>query len=230
MPLKISKKYLLLISIALFVSFVFFSYLVAREKFTRFDFDMTVKFQDRIPPVLDYPFSTLSVLGSAEVSMSIWLIVAVFLFLRRFFLASITQILLPIALVLEIFGKVFIYHPAPPHLFYRGVISFNFPSSFVHTEYSYPSGHMTRAAFVITFLMIYLYLRHGFKVQLILQPILLGLYIAMAVSRIYLGEHWTTDVVGGALIGSSFGLMSALFIPYKKRYLSSIHTEEIDGK
>lgn len=213
---KIHKKYLILLSVLLFLLFIFFSYLVAKERLTQWDFDMTVKLQDRIPRRFDYPFSTLSVMGSAEVTGAIWFLIFVFLLVKRFWLAAVSQMLLPLAMFIEIFGKVFVHHPAPPYLFYRGVIKFSFPSSFVHTDYSYPSGHMTRTAFIVTFIVVYLYLRFSYKTQIVFLPLLVGLYVTMAISRIYLGEHWSSDVIGGALIGSSFGVLSALFVPHKK--------------
>lgn len=183
---------------------------------------MTVKFQDRIPRRFDYPFSWLSIIGKAEISMAIWGALMIYLFIRKFWLAGVSMLLLPLALLMEIFGKVFVYHPAPPHLFYRGVIKFNFPTDFVHTDYSYPSGHMTRTAFITTFLMVYFLNRAGIKTQLIILPVLLGIFFAMGISRIYLGEHWSTDVIGGALVGVSFGILSGMLVPFKK-HLTSHH-------
>lgn len=196
--------------------FIGFSYLVAKETFTQWDFDMTVKFQDRISHRFDYPFSWLSIIGKAEISMAIWGFIMIYLFIRKFWLAGLSMFLLPLALLMEIYGKLFLYHPAPPHLFYRGVIKFNFPTDFVHTDYSYPSGHMTRTAFITTFLVVYFFLRTSWKVQLIIQPLLIGLFFAMGISRVYLGEHWSTDVIGGAFVGVSFGIISGLFVPLKK--------------
>ncbi len=216
---------LLFLAVFLFFSFVLFSYLVAKEIFTKFDFDITVKFQDNISRRFDYIFSVFSLLGMVETTGIIWLFTGAYLLIKRYWLALLSLGLLPLALALEVFGKVFLYHPAPPHLFYRGVLDVTFPSHFVHTNYSYPSGHMLRTAYLITFFILFLYFRTGIKRQLFLGSLLLGIFVVMTISRIYLAEHWTTDVIGGALLGASCGILSALFIPSKKPGHSELVSE-----
>src|SRR3990167_2170905 len=211
-----NKKFLFVIAAFLFILFIFFSYLVAKETFTQLDFDLTVKFQDRIPRRFDYLFSWFSVLGSAEVTGIIWLTLFILMAIKKFWLAALSLFLLPLALVIEVFGKVFVHHPAPPFMFYRGVLDIEFPKYFVHDFYSYPSGHETRTAFLIAFLMCFFFFRRSKYFQTITQPILVGILVIMTVSRIYLGEHWTSDVVGGFLIGASFGLFSGITIPKKR--------------
>lgn len=60
--------------------------------------------------------------------------------------------------------------------------------------YPYPSGHMLRS--VLLFGAIYLLWQNSVGRVLIL--LVLG---GMAVTRVYMGVHWPSDVIGGALLG-----------------------------
>ena len=61
-------------------------------------------------------------------------------------------------------------------------------------SYPYPSGHALRSTILLG--TIYFLSKNGLlRVGVVL--VLLGLLI----SRVYLGTHWTSDVVGGALLG-----------------------------
>lgn len=211
----LNKRLLTIIAVLLFIAFIYFSYLVAKEVFTQLDFDSTVKIQDKIPRRLDYIFSWFSVLGSYQVTGIIWLVIFILLLFKRFWITALSLFLLPLALAIEVFGKSYVVHPAPPVLLYRGVLDVNLPLEYVHDLYSYPSGHETRTAFLIIFLMLFFAFRKGRNFGLIAQPALLGVLAIMTVSRIYLGEHWTTDVVGGFLIGTSFGLLAGVTVPKK---------------
>lgn len=78
---------------------------------------------------------------------------------------------------------------------------------FVDTA-AYPSGHANNAAVVyILFIMLVPQARHvGWQVVAALLILVTGL------SRIMLGVHWPTDVIGGWMLGTAFALLAAAVI------------------
>lgn len=77
---------------------------------------------------------------------------------------------------------------------------------------AYPSGHANNAAVVyILFIMLVPQARHpGWQLAAAAMIIVTGL------SRIMLGVHWPTDVIGGWMLGTSFALMAAAVIAYRR--------------
>lgn len=73
---------------------------------------------------------------------------------------------------------------------------------------SFPSGHTSQAFFMVTLLT------NHFQVIPMLSALLYGVALLVAFTRIYVGAHYPRDVIGGAILGSVWGIVVGLVATY----------------
>lgn len=189
-----------------FLAFFGVFFLEIKRTFSVFDLDITVFLQTVTPRTLDVPLSIMSLLGSFEIAVLLVLFIALFVFRKEkkifFSLAFFGMIL-----VFEFVGKLGLFHPGPPPSFFRYTLPFSFPTSYVETQSSFPSGHVSRTLFLVI-TAAFVAGRYFKKKANAFKIFLLVYAVAMVLSRIYLGEHWASDTIGGFLLGTAMGFFT----------------------
>ena len=210
------RLHLLLLGLVLLLSFTIFSRFIKHGGLKQIDFAVTVKLQERIDTSSRLRLASLtgdvmegsSFLASPMVSIIAIIVITFITFIKRkrFRAAAlIIPIIFGLMTLAEIYGKSVVHHPAPPFFLLKNPTSI-FPKYYIWENFSYPSGHAARAVFLAMLLFFTIKRRVWVMVSLILFVILIS------ISRIYLGHHWVSDVIGGLILGSGSGLLTILLL------------------
>jgi len=204
----------MLLAIVLLGLFTLFSRQVKRGSFTSIDFDTTVRVQGAVAKLDIARFEgfleDIGVFASPTVSIAGTGVLTLWAAKKR----RLAALLIPVAFVLmtiaEIYGKSVVHHPAPPFFLLKNPTTI-FPTYHVWEEFSYPSGHAARATFLaIVFWFLAMKQFNNITISRKLWiGLALGVYVGIiSLSRIYLGHHWLTDIIGGLVLGSGFALLT----------------------
>lgn len=156
--------------------------------FIKFDLNIILYVQENLrTESINFWMQQITSLGSIFLALIVfWLIVRGNRNERLVGLTAVISVVFEVALV-NGFLKNIVARPRP-YVFSSDII----PAIDILSEYSFPSGH-TALAFAMAFVL-YRYLPKKYSVVAIVVASLVG------VSRVYLGVHYLSDVLGGIIV------------------------------
>lgn len=151
----------------------------------------------------DDVFVCLAILGENYIILPLTFLIAVYFGLQKNWRACLHVLALMFLTAGAIgFFKHLIYSPRP-----LGLMIYDTSSSF-------PSGHTALAVSIFGFLGFYCAQCLDKKWRWIPYVLAGGLMTLVAFSRIYLGAHWLTDVLGSILLGAA--ILLAIIVSYRR--------------
>ena len=196
------KQYFLIM--ITFIFFMILSMFLTFEKELGIDIFVYNLIKPFICPTLTKFFKYVTWFGSA---IGILIFTAVFLVLLKDNRYKIAMLLNLIGSVLLNQGlKFFFMRERPKDIFLVE-----------ETGFSFPSGHSSVALAFYGFLIYLVWTRfQNIKLKITLIVILLSLIILIGISRIYLGVHYFSDVLGGYLITLAYLILFIIILDKKK--------------
>lgn len=185
----------------LIASFLLLTFLVAKQVTRPLDLATTIWIQGYAASEWDVGFSLFTLLGSIEFSCFALLVMCWYLYRKYEWSGAFLYLFFFVTLSLvELIWKYVVASTGPAPEFDRN--PFRWGVIAMITPYSFPSGHTFRSIFLLGIWFQWLE-RFGMRSpqSIWIQKVLIGLLaFGIGLSRIYLGDHWLSDVIGGILL------------------------------
>jgi len=185
--------------------FIALAMLIASGVTTGFDTTVLLWINQHATPALDSFFLTITQLGGvlfiATVSIAIF---TYLLFQKRYYKALFIALGIGGVAALNVLLKL-IFERVRPDL-WEWVID--------ETSFSFPSGHATASMALALCILALVWQTKWRTLALITLPIYV---ILVGLSRMYLGVHYPTDIIGGWLLATAWVSAAALMILYFRR-------------
>jgi membrane-associated phospholipid phosphatase len=201
------------------VAFVVLTLVVGAGWLGSLDHQVLVFMADAWRPALHPLFRAIAELGGVELTSVLMIGLMVFLWRGGFGADVFAVLAFPAAVALEVLYKMALYHPGPP----RSISRDDGPSitdsmTGLTNLNSFPSGHVVRA--VIAYGLIAFVVRRLAPWKAARDsaiPVASVIIVLVAFDRLYLNDHWESDVIGGLLLGAIALLGATVWLDRPRR-------------
>ena len=202
------RKILTYILLSILAGFILLTILISFVPIPVIDREFSEEIQEHQNPLLDVLMKLVSYPGYSPYSLILVAGTTLVFYLTRHKKEALFMFLTSVSGLISTIVKVLVNRPRPSEKLVRIVLKTQ--------QQSFPSGHVLFYVVFFGFLTLLMYmLKHINKtVRLVIVIINMLLIFTIPISRIYLGAHWFTDVLGGFLLG--FLYLAALSYFYLK--------------
>jgi membrane-associated phospholipid phosphatase len=203
------NKHLLAFYTLVVVSIIGLIIFVENHPISNFDLDMTQEIQEQRSWDVTLPMKFISVFGDDIVAPFSIIIASLFFFLTSRRREAYFTLAVIIPDLFNMFIKILIHRPRPTLENAKLFLSFN--------QSSFPSGHVVHYVVFFGFLLTVMIVDKNMSLfwKIIIGIISALLILTVSISRIYLGAHWATDVIGGYLFGLVYlGIILKYYFKY----------------
>jgi undecaprenyl-diphosphatase len=179
------------------VGFGLIAWLVSQPGIPPIDTATTVFLHGLASPTLDALMDAATFLGSSPVLAAVVGLAVVLLVVRR---RRVEAVFIVIALV-----GTLVLNDRLKLLFQRPRPGFDWAE--VWPETGFPSGHSMNSFVVYLAIALVIWRLGGRRVGIVALVLAIVLAVSVGISRIYLGAHWLSDVIGGYLAGALWLLL-----------------------
>ncbi len=189
------KRLILYVLGSLLLGFIILTILVSNTPIPLFDHEFSEEVQEHQNPFLDYLMKGVSWPGYAPQSWLMVLVVSLAFFLLKKKVEAFFIALTLFSGVISRILKILIDRPRPTDDLIR-IID-------VAKYQSFPSGHVFLYVIFFGFLIVLMSQIKEINLAVRITVIVISAFLILTipVSRIYLGAHWFTDVLGSILLG-----------------------------
>ena len=218
---KIALVFVIMLAFAILLSY-------AAAKFPVLPLDLKTyeELKEQANPLFDILMKWVSDLGEVAIAMALTAIAMVTFAVRRHWIEAVFMLATTSSVLLAFVLKDLIHRtrPFPLDQNATGINATGIIQSI--NEYSYPSGHVLFFVVFFGFFAYLAWIHFAGRTRAIVIAICGALILLIGPSRVFLGAHWASDVLGSYIIGTIW--LFLLILAYQWTVRRKYHDPEVN--